>query len=187
MAKASKRGVIESVAGFLVLTGCLFSPESDDNPPDPIYYEPADSAWKVVKNLETAYINRDHDAYMDCFREDFEFHLLETDWDDYDGDGIVDTYWGYDIEDLFSQNMFNAVEQIELVLTGTSEYPWMGDPTEQSYALPRNFDLKVYTSVGGPSQPPQGYRASGEAIFICRPDTTTGEWYIWQWFDESEV
>ncbi len=186
MAEASKRGAIASVALLLLLTGCLFSPKSTEEPPEPLYYEPADSAWKVVMNLQLAYVNRDHAQYMKCFRQDFEFHLLEVDWDDYDGDGIVDEYWGYDIEDLSSQNMFNATEQIELTLTGNAIHPWMGDSTGGNWALPRTFDLKVYTSLGSPSEPPQGFRASGQAIFICRLDDE-GEWYIWLWFDESDV
>ena len=41
-----------------------------------------------------------------------------------------------------------------------------------------DFDLKVYTDEAQT----QGYRASGEAIFICREDST-GQWYVWKWFD----
>lgn len=176
------------ISGFLVLTaGCLFSPEPDDNPsPPPPYYSPADSAWKVVFNLQLAYVNRDHDHYMQCFRDDFEFHLLEQDWDDYNGDGIIDTYWGLDTEDEFHEAMFNGVEQIELTFTGNMQYPYQGDPTGESWSLPRTFDLKVYTSIGG-SGGVTGYRASGDALFICRVDSTSGEWYIWQWYDESEI
>lgn len=184
--EATGKALLIAISGFLVLTGCLFSPESDDNPaPPPLYYSPADSAWKVVANLQMAYENRDHDHYMQCFRDDFEFHLLEQDWDDYNGDGIIDTYWGLDREDEFHEAMFNGVELIELTFTGNQQYPWMGDPTNESLCLPRTFDLKVYTSIGGPGGV-EGWRASGSAQFICRTDSS-GEWYIWQWFDESEI
>ncbi len=127
---ALRKGLPVLLCAFLVLTGCLFSPDNDPNEnPPPVYYEPADSAWKVVANLQTAYVNRDHENYMNCFRDDFEFHLLETDWADYNGDGITDTYWGLDSEDEFHLNMFNAVEQIELTFTGTNYTPgWATRP-----------------------------------------------------------
>lgn len=166
----------------LALSGCWnpFSPES--TPGESFqYYNPCDSAYKVLKNLEYAYVSRDIDHYLDCFRDDFEFHLLEIDWDDYNGDGIIDEYWGLDLEEAFHEVMFGNVSSIELTLSGTSQSPWTGDSTGQSLQLTRTFDLKVYTS----EDPPEGYRASGEALFICRPDST-GEWYIWQWWDQSD-
>lgn len=184
--EASGKALLIAISGFLVLTGCLFSPDPDPNPTQPpLYHSPADSAWKVVANLQMAYVNRDHDHYMQCFRDDFEFHLLEQDWDDFNGDGIIDTYWGLDTEDEFHEAMFNGAELIELTFTGTQQYLWMGDPTNESWLLPRTFDLKVYTSIGG-SGPVNGWRASGDAQFICRTDEN-GEWYIWQWFDLSEI
>lgn len=165
---------------------CLFSPEKNpDETPTPVYHEPADSAWKVIDNLQLAYVNRDLARYIACFRSDFEFHLLEVDWEDYTGDGQIDTYWGLDQEEAGHENMFNAVEQIELTLLGNLEYPDMSDPTGQSWVLPRTFDLKVYTQLSGPGGV-QGYRASGEAMFVCRTDSL-GEWYIWKWYDHSEI
>lgn len=174
------------ISGLLVLTGCLFSPEPGDPPEDDLYYSPADSAWKVVANLQLAYVNRDIDHYLECFRDDFEFHLLEQDWDDYNGDGIIDTYWGLDKEEEFHEGLFGVVELIELTFTGNMQYPNPADPTGESLSLPRTFDLKVYETVSGPSGP-EGFRASGSAEFICRVDSVTGEWYIWQWNDQSEI
>jgi hypothetical protein len=163
--------------------GCWnpFSP--DTTPGDEVqYYNPVDSAWKVLKNLEYAYVSRDLTHYTDCFRSDFEFHLLEVDWDDYDGDGYIDEYWGQDLEEEFHQIMFSSVTAIELTLTGTQESPWSGDSTGQALQLPRTFDLKVYTDGAHTT----GYRAAGSALFICRPDST-GEWYVWQWWDYSDT
>lgn len=168
----------------LLAAGCWnpFSPDQDP-PSGPQYFEFCDSAYKVVENLHYAYIARDLDRYMDCFRSDFEFHLLQVDWDDYNGDGIIDEFWGLDLEEQLTELMFDNVFSIELTFTGTQEYPWEGDPTGESLQLPRVFDLKVYTDGSGT----QGYRATGTARFICRPDTTSGEYYIWQWYDESDV
>jgi hypothetical protein len=170
-------------AVLLAVSGC-WNPFSPDTEPaeEFNYYNPADSAWKVLENLEYAYVSRDIGHYLDCFRDDFEFHLLELDWDDYDGDGIIDEYWGLDLEEEFHELMFNNVSAIELNLSGTSQSPWTGDSTGLSLQLTRTFDLKVYTDEAQS----QGYRASGDALFICREDST-GEWYIWQWWDQSDT
>jgi len=178
--------VLVVVAGVSILAGCW-------NPVDPDpgsgsgfqYYTFCDSAWKVLKNLEYSYLSRDIDHYMACFRDDFEFHLLEVDWADYDGDGIIDQYWGHDLEEAFSTSMFDFVDDIDLGLSGTAEWPWSGDSTGQSWELQRTFSLKVYYTI--PGSPYDGSQASGTALFICRTDTSTGEWYIWQWYDQSET
>lgn len=173
-----------SVAAALAATGCWNPVNPTQGDPDtPEYYTLCDSAWKVVKNLEYAYQARDLEHYLDCFRDDFEFHLLEVDWADYDGDGIIDEYWGLDLEEQFHEAMFDFVNEIDLTLSGTSEWQWYGDSTGQSYELDRTFDLKVYYTI--PGSPYEGSQASGQAQFICRPDST-GEWYIWQWWDYSE-
>jgi hypothetical protein len=169
---------------FSFFSGCLFSPDKGDPEPT-LYYEPADSAWKVVANLQMAYENRDHAQYMACFRSDFEFHLLETDWDDYNGDGIIDTYWGIDQEDAFHNNMFNSVEDIELSFSGNVEYPFMGDTTGVSWVLTRVFDLKVYTSVGAPADP----RATGlrEMLTSSADPMRMASGTSGQWYDRSEI
>ena len=185
--KKGKADVFLILAVAVVLTGtaCLFSPDSDDGGSDE-YYSPADSAWKVLYNFQLAYQTRNLDAYLNCLHYDFEFILLETDWDDYDGDGIIDESWGRDIEESFTTNMFTSTkaEYVELVLTGNTETIWYGDPTEETLQLVRSFDLKVYYYNEDNVQ--DGYRAQGDAIFRCKPDEN-GEYKIWQWEDQSET
>lgn len=135
----------------------------------PQYHSPADSAWKVIENLEYAYMFRDIDHYSDCFRDDLEFVFLQ------EGDTVS---WGMDTEMAVHGLMFENVAGIELTLSGTSQSPWAGDSTGLSLQLPRNFDLKIYTD----GDQPQGYRASGVAVFVCREDST-GQWYVWKWYD----
>ena len=169
----------------IVLISACWNPFAPDTTPgeEYQYYKPCDSAYKVLKNLEYAYLSRDIDHYLACFRDDFEFHLLECDYYDYDGDGVDDTFWGLDLEEEFHVAMFNTVCSIELVLSGTSQQPWTGDPQGIAQQLQRTFDLKVYLDASGTT----GYRAAGSATFICRPDSTTGEWYVYMWFDNSDT
>ncbi len=175
--------MVSAAAALLLVAGCWnpFSPDTETGE-EVQYHNPVDSAYKALENLQYAYESRDLDHYLDCFRDDFEFHLLQVDWDDYDGDGIIDEYWGLDLEEEFHQIMFNSVTAIELTLSGTAQSPWTGDSTGQSLQLPRTFDLKVYTDDAHQT----GYRASGDALFICREDST-GEWYIWRWYDQSST
>jgi hypothetical protein len=171
---------------ILAGTACLFSPESGGTGGESGYYTPADSAWKVLHNFQLAYQTQNIDAYMNCLHEEFEFILLEVDWDDYDGDGIVDESWGRDIEEQFTTNMFNSpdAETIELNLTGNTESVWYGDPSGETLQLVRSFDLQVYY-INSEGQP-DGFRAQGEAIFLCKPNAD-GEYQIWQWQDLSEI
>ncbi len=175
--------IVSFIITAVIVSGCWnpFSPKTGD-PVEVQYWDPVDSAYKVLENLQYAYISRDIGHYLACFRDDFEFHLLEIDWADYTGNGVIDEYWGLDLEEEFHISMFQStnVTTIDLVLSGTSEYPWTGDPTGQSLQLDRTFNLKVYTPDGG-------YIASGTALFICREDTSSGEWYIWQWWDLSDT
>lgn len=175
--------IVSAVVTVVIVSGCWnpFSPATGE-PQGIQYHNPVDSAYKVLENLQYAYVSRDIGHYLDCFRDDFEFHLQEIDWDDYDGDGVIDEYWGLDLEEEFHILMFNNVSSIDLTLAGTSESPWTGDSTGLSLQLPRTFDLKVYTNEAHS----EGYRAAGEAFFVCREDST-GEWYIWQWWDLSDT
>ncbi len=183
---ARKQLALVVLALLLASTACLFSPEKGEGDPDPGFYTPADSAWKVLYNFQLAYQTQNIDAYKECLDPEFEFILLQVDWDDYDGDGIIDESWGKDIEEAFTQNMFDSedAEVIELTLTGNSETVWYGDPSGETLQLVRSFDLKVY--YWQPDGTQAGYRAMGNAVFRCRPDEN-GEYKIWQWEDHSEV
>jgi len=179
--KRAAPGVIASVLTAVLLSmACLTGPSNEITPAGPPW-EPVDSAWKVIENLQFAYNNMDLDLYMSCFREDFEFHLL---WYNPHGNSAMqDSFWGFAVEELIHQNMFAYVYSIELTIEGTQESPWTGDTTGQSYQLPRIFDLWVYTNEAQS----EGYRAAGSALFICRPDSTDDQWYIWQWWDLSHT
>jgi hypothetical protein len=174
-----------AVAAVLSVSGCLFSPSEKGSGGGSGYYTPADSAWKVIHNLQLAYTTKNIDAYMDCLHEEFEFFLLEVDWADYTGDGVIDESWGRDIEESMTTNMFNSykAETIELTLNGTGDTEYPGDPTGDTRQLVRSFDLKVYYMDGGEQH---GYRAMGDAIFLCKPNED-GEYEIWHWIDQSAI
>ena len=182
-----KRTLLITIA-TLVLAGsaCLFSPEGGGTGDSSEYYSPADSAYKVIANMQLAYQTKNLDAYMECLHEEFEFMLLEVDWDDYTGNGVIDESWGRDIEESMTSNMFGSpdAEVVDLVLEGNSETVWYGDPSGETLQLVRSFELKVYFINSSGQQ--DGYRAQGQAVFLCKPDAD-GEYQIWQWQDQSET
>lgn len=187
MSDRTKRPILYFLAAAMVSvflsTACVTGPDNDEEAGAP--WSPVDSAWKVVDNLKYAYNNMDLDLYMSCFRDDFEFHLLEYMWGGGWGDYSAcscSTWWGYDLEQEFHEGMFSQAYGIDLSMSGTSQYPWSGDSTGESLLLSRTFDLKVYID----ETLQNGYRASGDALFVCRQDAD-GEWYVWQWWDASET
>jgi hypothetical protein len=154
----------------LTIAACSSSTGPGSSTPEP------DSASWVIDSLELAYVTRNLDLYMSCFRADFVFHLA------YSSQPPVS--WGYDTEEEYHENMFTYVDSIELEFWGDDEFCWSGDPTGQSYVLLRDFDLKVYYSIPGSLS--VSSEAAGSVDFICRTDANN-EWYVWQWYDMSEV
>jgi len=152
-------------------TSCGSSTGPEGQEPDGPPWEYPDSAYKVIENLEYAYETMDLELYMSCFRYDFEFT------------GCVQpepTTWGYVTEGLVHDCMFDIVYDVDLAFEGSGESPWSGDSTGESLELERIFDLNVYMDEYS------GFRASGQEIFICRPDGD-GTWYVWKWFDYSDT
>ncbi len=159
------------VSAILIVASCTDTTGPLPEPPGGPPWAATDSAWKVIENLRYAYITIDLELYMSCFRDDFEFWPIPVQ---------QDSFWGYDIEEQFHQNMFDYVEGIELLFWGDTESSWSGDSTGQSLALVRFFDLKVYCDLF------ISYTASGSTVFICRQDSAD-EWYVWKWFDHSDT
>jgi len=177
--KQRTAAVVSAFTAVLLTLACLAGP--DDRAVAGPPWNPVDSAWKVIDNLELAYNTMDLDLYMSCFREDFEFHL-PFQWGG--GYGKQDSFWGYWLEEEFHQGMFNCgqVYSIDLQIEGTNQTPWTGDSTGASLQLNRAFSLYVYLD----ESQSEGYLAAGEALFICRKDST-GEWYVWKWWDQSQT
>ncbi len=140
---------------------------------------PPDSAYKVVENLEYAWCTQDIELVATSLDDAFEHRLLEEDWDDYNGDGIIDTYWDKYLELEFTEGTFNAADSIYMDISGTSEWPWSEDSSGQSLELQRSVYLEVHY--------PDTVGISSEAVvFICRPNQD-GTWFIWLWIDQLEV
>ncbi len=182
----AKRRVVFATVVTLVLAGsaCLFAPDGGTGGSSE-YYSPVDTPQKLLDNFKLAYTTKNLDAYMDCLHEEFEFMLLEVDWEDYTGNGEIDQSWGRDIEEDMTANMFasSEAETIELTLEGNTETIWYGDSTGVTLQLVRSFDLKVYY---WDDEEIKGFHAVGQAVFLCKPNAD-GDYQIWRWEDQSET
>ncbi len=153
---------------LLIISGCGSSNQE-------IIIEP----WDVLlADLELSWVTVDISALENCFRDDFMHHLQEEDWDDYDGDGVIDTYWGLESELEFAEMCFTEACSINFSLSGGESSQWFGDSTGQSLQMPRVLTREIcfpdYTTL-----------EVRPVTLICRPDSQN-EWYIWQWFDLEE-
>jgi len=118
--------------------------------PPVLPHSPVNAAWKAVENLEYAYITMDLDLVEATLDPDFFHHLDEEDWGDYNGDGIIDTYWRMDMEMWWFEDLFDTANEIDMTFSGEDEYPWEEDSTGQSLALPRTFCVMVWFEIGHP-------------------------------------
>ena len=170
-----------SIAAAVVPVALVLTlPTSCSNPTGIVTpVEPYPTAASVVDSLLSAYNAMDVESYLACFRDDFRYHFLLSEWGQHWTEPWPEGWWGLVAEAAFHEVMFDQDIIVELTLSGTQESEWSGDTTGASMSLPRTFDLKIYTDS-------TGYRATGSALFICRQDSLDA-WYVWQWWDISQT
>ncbi len=151
---------------------------------------------EVLQNLELAYAERNINIYKTLLARDFRFELLAAEVSqigiDVNGDGIRDSWWGYDEEVQYTSNLFTdgstdgnypSPDDIQLRLQIPPEENWETDPEvghENWVVIPCLFDLKLmYLSTNSM------ITASGVARFYLKP--ANNRWYIAIWRDESNL
>lgn len=142
-------------------------------------HNPVNEGWKAIENYKYAYNTRDANLLAATLDSEFLHHLQEQDWEDYNGDGTVDSTWGYELEMEMAQTLFSTYNTIELSLSGEDQYTWSADPTGESMAYPRDYQLKMYYSY-----PDSGAVETGKFTMICRPDSTD-TWYLTHLIDQE--
>ncbi|MCK5130812.1 MAG: hypothetical protein KAR40_01505 [Candidatus Sabulitectum sp.] len=142
-------------------------------------YNPVNEGWKAIENYKYAYNTRDANLLAATLDSEFLHLLKEEDWGDYNGDGTIDSTWGYDLEMTNAQILFSSCEAIELTLEGLWYYPWPADSTSESIAFPRNYRMKMYYSY-----PDSGAVETGQFTMVCRPDSTD-TWYLTHLIDQE--
>ncbi len=150
----------------------------------------------LLETLQRAYQDKNIKLYRKLLAPDFRFELLAAEVSqigvDVNGDGIRDSWWNYEQEVEYTENLFTngssdgqypPPDQIVLRLQIPPENLWDVDPEvghEDWIVIPCVFDLQLTYLASNTA-----LSASGIARFYLRQ---IGEgWYIAIWRDESNL
>ncbi len=191
----SKTIILPLLALALMLGSCWnpFHPSLFDNSDRTLYYN---TPMDLLQSLELAYKERNINIYKELLAQDFRFELISSEVGqigiDVNEDGIRDSWWGYDQEIHYTENLFSrgstdgatpAPDDLYLRLQIPPEANWEKDPElghEDWVVIPCSFDLKLqYYSSNSM------ITASGVARFYLKP--ANNRWYIAIWRDESNL
>ncbi len=148
----------------------------------------------VIENLVRSYEQKNLDLFKSCLAQEFRFELIASDADDIgidmDGDGIKDSWWGYQQEVLTHENLFEKgangyppPDQITLQIP-TGQIIWSDDSEfqEEGYLYTDiRFNLSLQFNTG------QSFNASGRVRFYVLNTGTDVDprWRIIIWRDNS--
>ncbi|MEN6444584.1 MAG: hypothetical protein ABFC98_00900 [Candidatus Cloacimonas sp.] len=151
---------------------------------------------ELLQNLERAYTEKNINLYKSLLHPDFRFELLASEVSligiDMNGDGMRDSWWGYDQEIEYTDRMFNRgssdgtyypPDEIKLRLQIPTSDRWQTDPEighEDWIVIPCNFDLILSYKESNSS-----LNANGIARFYLMP--VENGWKIAIWRDESNI
>jgi len=154
------------------------------------------SPEELLHNLEKAYSEKNINIFRQLLHPDYRFELLSSEYSqigiDMDGDGIRDSWWGFDQEIELTRNMFErgssdgsfpVADAIELRLQIPPQELWEIDPAmgrENWIIVPCYFDLILSYNASN-----SRYVANGTARFYLVQEG--GVWQIIIWRDESNL
>lgn len=167
----------------LLIINAVFLMTSCDSSTGVITPDPVDEGWKAVENYEHSFNTKDLALLEETLDPTFEFWLPEEEWDDYNGDGIVDTVLTKEMYLQFVSSLFDTYELVELYLEGDNEDVWYGDTTGETLQLARSFQKKAYNWVGGEQE---GFAEQGTILFLSKPDIS-GSWRITSVTEQTEL
>lgn len=193
--KVKHFGIMLFLLLALLMSSCVnpFRPRLFDISGDEIQNR---SPIELLQNLERAYTEKNMNIYRSLLHEDFKFELIASEVSqigiDVNGDGLRDSWWGYEQEVELTDRMFNIgssdglyppPDEINLRLQIPPQEVWENDPElghEDWIVIPCSFDL-LLTYAGTNSS----FNANGVARFYLRP--VADRWYIAIWRDESNL
>lgn len=193
MITPNKRAIFTLIIISLFIASCWnpFRPKLVDESSDEIKNR---SPIELLQNLERAYKERNIDIYKSLLAPHFRFELISSEVSmigiDVNGDGIKDSWWGFDEEVEFTNNLFNhgssdgsypPPDELLLRLQIPPESDWEKDPElghENWVVIGCLFDLSLVYLASNSS-----INATGVARFYLEP--VGNSWHISIWRDES--
>jgi len=193
--RSDKRLIVAIALILIALSACTnpFRPKIRDD----ISTSVANRTPKeVLQSLELSYKQRNIGIFEQLLTQDFRFELISSEVNligrDVNGDGIKDSWWGYEEEVEITKNLFTRgssdgiyppPDQINLRLQIPPESAWENDPEvgrEDWIIIPCIFDLQLFYYASNSS-----ISSGGVARFYLRP--INNRWYIAVWRDESNI
>lgn len=193
--KLMRPGIMLVLLLAMLLSSCVnpFHPRIFDISGDEIQNR---TPIELLQNLERAYTEKSINIYRSLLHKDFRFELIASEVSqigiDLDGDGLRDSWWGYEQEIDLTDRMFSfgssdgqypPPDEITLRLQIPPQDVWENDPElghEDWIVIPCSFDLLLTYSPTNSS-----FNANGVARFYLRP--VADRWYIAIWRDESNL
>lgn len=172
---------LTALALVATLPGCIFSPRDPDGPPDEgseIPWETPTTTSKVLTNLAAALAGEGISNYMDCFTDDFRFHVDPSDSLDAGQEGF-DRYanWTASDEETYVGGVFlESAEGMSVVFTTVDE------PNEEEDDTYRrdDYELTIVWQSGHQQGESVTYRGR-VTLWLRRDDTQL--WSIYRWVD----
>ncbi len=168
---------ILAVSLFIMVLSCE---NSTGIVPPVLPHNPVDQGWKAVENLEYAFNQRDSELLDETLDPDFLFLLPEEEWDDYNGDGVIDTTLTRELFMSSAVNLFQEYGSVVLEYSGSSETPWAGDSTGTTMMYVRNYFMEVSQGTQ------EGWTSTGQTIIRCKPDSSDTWRVTWIEYSQDE-
>lgn len=176
---ARRTAGIATVAVCALLSGCIFSPREPDGPPegDPTDWETPITTTIVLRNLSAALRGENPNNYLECFTEDYRFHVDPQDSLDA-GQEAEERYadWTRDDEDHAASQVFADAEEITVAFTTVTQ----PDETQPETSRQEDYTLTVTFQSGSHIGEEVVYR--GRATLWMRRNES-GRWAIFRWVD----
>lgn len=159
------------IIGVIVMSACNpFAPGLDFGEDDGSVLGDLTTIEGIFQNFSYAYTFRDTTIYGQLFNSDFAFIYR-------DYDRGVDISWGRDEELRATYGLFQGVQRLDLVWNNIISVST--DSLNTLASVNRNFNLTVTFN------PSDIVRVTGYASMTLRRPTSTEEWRIVRWRDES--
>ncbi len=170
--------VVLTVALVFGLSGCLFSPRAPDGPPDEggIPWETPVTTSIVLTNLKAALVGEGTANYVDCFTDDFRFHVDPEDSLDAGQEGEARyANWVVSDEEQAVSGIFAEASGISISFTAFEP------PDESQDETFRRDDYVLVVDWASGQHVSEQVTYKGRATLHMRK--TGSRWAIYEWVD----
>lgn len=123
----------------------------------------------VLTSLEGAYCSRDTGAFSGVLQDGYHHAIPECDWDDYNGDGVLDTGWNAELQVEWIDAFFQGCSEICLSIDEENALIHYFSPGEALLS----FDFQLDFTGAGPDYISSS--GSWNLLVSCEPG---GDWKL---------